>query len=294
MSPSRLLLAAALLFTACASPAPEGLTSPTTKAAALVRFTEELEVLAPVLEPAAGMSPVAYFVSKPAAGEQNSLSAAAHLLRQSPDLLNELASLYLGCFQPFGPHKADTAAQRTKLRALLRTRPDLDLGWVWLASTQKNPAQALTALSRAIALNQQVGYYYRQRALLYVLQDNYAAAVQDCQKALPLYQDRSGVYQELADIYALQHDDQHFSQTSEVRLAGLRHALTRLQRYPQAKGFQQDSIRRLRELLGYGHLTKALYFLETRHQPTVGCADLAKAAAYGVEEAPALQRQYCR
>lgn len=236
---------------------------------------------------------VSYFVFEPATGEENPIDQATQLLSKSPDLLNKMVEV-----NPFDPmtisSKTDRLAQLEQLRLLLQNHPNLDLGWVWLASSQKDYAQAAASLSKAIALNDQIGYYFRQRALLYSLLEKYPAAVLDYQQALKLYHDRTKVYGELADTYAMMEDDQRFAETSDLRLTELQSQLARIEKTSQRDWMQQDSIRRLREEIGYGYLSKALHFIERRNQPAMGCIDLAKAVTYGVEEAPALLKKHCQ
>lgn len=287
------LLLAVLLFSACSSPAPVTLTSPTTKEAALVRMTEQLTVLYPVVKQTVTNAPISYFVDKPEANKANPLEEATQALRESPDALSKLAEI-----TPFDPlslsSKTDKAAQLAQLQSLLKTHPNLDLGWVWLASSQKDYAQAATSLSKAIELNGQVGYYFRRRAFMYVLLHKYPEAVRDGQKAVELYHNRTEAYKDLADTYAIMQDDQHYAETSDLYLAELRDSLSRIEKNSNHDFWQQESVCRLREEIGYGYLTKALHFIERRNKPAVGCIDLAKAAAYGVEEAPDLQQKYCR
>lgn len=287
------LLLAVLLFSACSSPTPVTFTSPTTKEAALVRMTEQLTALYPVVKQTVANTPIRYFVDKPEANKVDPLEEATQALRESPDALNELAET-----TPFDPlsigSKTDKAAQLAQLQSLLKNHPNLDLGWVWLASSQKDYAQAVTSLSKAIELNGHVGYYFRRRALMYVLLHKYPEAARDGRKAVELYYDRTGIYKELANTYLIMQDDQHYEETSTLYLTELEVALSRIKKTSKPDWLQQETARRLREEIGYGYLSKALYFIERRNKPTIGCADLAKAAAHGVEEAPNLQRKYCR
>lgn len=289
------LLGLALLLLACSSP--PALTPPTTKATALVRLTEELAILTPLVVADSASRPRRYYTFTPAPADSAfSPAVAAQLLREAPDALNQLAETPF--ISSLITSRAQKAALAARLQALLQRQPGLDLGWVWLAALQTDSTQAVAALSRAIALNGQVGAYYRQRASCYQLQGNYQAAAQDFRRALPRYANRWQVYQDLADTYILLHDDQQYSATWNLRQAGMRQALRRLEQRTGPALMQdimhQDSVRRLREEIAYGYLAKALYFIEQRHQPAMGCPDLARAAAAGVEEAPALQRQYCR
>jgi tetratricopeptide (TPR) repeat protein len=287
------LLLAVLLFSACSSPAPVTFTSPTTKEAALVRMTEQLTVLYPVVKQTVTNAPISYFVDKPEANKANPLEEATQALRESPDALNKLAEI-----TPFDPlslgSKTDKAAQLAQLQSLLKSHPNLDLGWVWLASSQKDHAQAAASLSKAIVLNGQIGYYFRRRALMYVLLHKYPEAVRDGRKAVELYHDRTELYKELADIYAIMQDDLGYEETSNLYLNELQSTLSRIEKISNPDWWQLETARRLREELGYGYLSKALHFIERRNKPTVGCADLAKAAAYGVDEVPDLQQKYCR
>ncbi|UOQ70764.1 tetratricopeptide repeat protein [Hymenobacter cellulosilyticus] len=282
----------ALLFSACSSPSPS--TTPITKEAALVRITEQLAALSPVLKQTLEHSPVRrfHYVDKSEVSEAKPLEEAALTLSESPDLLNTLTETTLIAVSTGST--PDKAIRIDQLKALLQTHPNLDLGWLWLSSLQQDYTQAEASLSKAIALNGQVGYYYRRRALLYSLLKNYSAAERDSQQALKLYHDRTKVYSELADTYAMMEDDQRFAETSDLRLAELQSQLARIEKTNQRDWMQQDSIRRLREEIGYGHLSKAMHFIERRNQPAIGCVDLAKAATYGVEEATALQKRYCR
>ncbi|UOG77032.1 hypothetical protein MTX78_10610 [Hymenobacter tibetensis] len=286
-------LLAVLLFSACSSPAPLTLTAPTTKETALVRLTEQLTILGPVLKQTLERSPIRFFVDKPKASKLDPLEEATQALRKSPDALNELAEI-----TPFDPmamsSQADREFQLAQLKSLLQAHPDLDFGWVWLASSQKDYVQAAASLSKAIALNDQVGFYFRRRALMYVLLHKYPEAVRDSQKAVELYHDRTKVYHELANTYLIMQDDQHYAETSDLYLAELQKSLSIIEKTSNLNGFQQESIRRLREEIGYGYLAKAMHFIERRNKPAIGCIDLAKATMYGVEEAPDLQQKYCR
>ncbi|RPD45649.1 hypothetical protein DNI29_15930 [Hymenobacter sediminis] len=282
----------ALLFSACSSPSPSA--PPTTKEAALVRLTEQLTVLSPVIEQTLENSPVRriYYIDKPEVSEAQPLEEAIQMLRESPDLSNTLTETTLIAVS--AGSKPERAVRTEQLKVLLQTHPNVDLGWLCLSSLQTDYAQAAASLSKAIVLNGQVGYYYRRRAQLYSLLKNYSAAVRDYQQALKLYHDRAKVYGELADTYAMMEDDQRFAETSDLRLTELQSQLAKIEKISQRDWMQQDSIRRLREEIGYGYLSKALHFIERRNQPAVGCIDLAKAVSYGVEEAPALLKKYCR
>jgi tetratricopeptide (TPR) repeat protein len=288
------LLFAALLFSTCSSPPPLVLTKPTSKEAALVRLDEELAVLSPILLTQVSGGPhVSYFVFEPAANKTNHLAQATQRIRKAPDALNDL----LADIHPFNPKpfgKFDTTAQRAQLKALLDTYPDLDMGWVWLASTQQDHLQAVSYLNKAIALNTQVGYYYRQRAFLYVALKNYSAAESDYHRALKLYHEHSDVYEDLANMYAEMQDDRLYAQTCDLRLSEMQKHLARVEKFGQSKEGRPDSLYQLRELIGYGHLTKALHFIERRNNPAIGCIDLAKAVSYDVEEASDLQKKYCK
>ncbi|HET9505903.1 MAG TPA: hypothetical protein VFO93_20320 [Hymenobacter sp.] len=281
-----------LLLAGCAK-APV-LTPPTTQATALIRLTEEFTILAPLVKAeSASYPPRRYFVLPPApatASEIYSLAEAQKLLRESPDLLNQIAEIPF--FSPLASGQ-QRALSANRLQVLLHKRPDLDLGWLWLAALQKDSAQALASVSRALALNGQVGTYYRRRASLYSAQGNYLAAARDLRRALPLYRLRWQVYSELADTYMLLRDDQQYATIWNQRQTEMLQALRHLKRRAGHDIFSQDSVRRLQEDIAYGYLFKALYFIEQRHLPALGCPDLAQAAAAGVAEAPALQRQYC-
>lgn len=287
------LLALALLLPGCGrAPA---LTPPITQAAALVRLGEELAILAPLVTADSATQPLRrYYTFPPApadsAGPTYSLAEAKQLLHDAPDVLNQVADTPF-----FGPITTpqQRAARQARLQALLAKQPALDLGWAWLAALQKDPAPAIAYLSKALALNNQVGTYYLRRAGLYQQQGDYRAAARDLRRALPLCHPRWRVYGELANVYLLLHDDQQYTATWGQRQTEMRQALGHLERRPSHDLFWQDSVRRLRDEIAYGYLAKALYFIERRHQPALGCPDLARAAAAGATEALALQRQYC-
>ncbi|MBO3269583.1 hypothetical protein [Hymenobacter defluvii] len=287
------LLFFVVFLSACSSPTPLTLIDPTTKAAALVRVTDELTVLAPIITQESSPFNTVYYVAddnKRAATSQERLQEATELLEESPDLINKMV-------EDFSPNmlssKKAKLKKKTQLQSWLQTHPNLDLGWAWLAGLQEDQDQAITSLSKAIALNGQVGYYYSQRALRYFLQGNYSAAIDDDKKALTLYHNRSAVYKELADTYAMMQDDNHFTETSDLRIAEMRQALNGLRKSTSHELERIDSLR-LREEIGYAYLTKALYFIENRKQPALGCKDLSKAIAYNVAEAAELQRKHCR
>jgi tetratricopeptide (TPR) repeat protein len=288
-----LLLALALLLLGCDKAPP--LTPPTTQAAALVRLSEELAILAPlVAADSDSQPPRRYYVLPPAQAASStptySLAEAQQLLRASPDMLNQVADLpFLGSLT--SPRQK--AAWLKRLQTLLGKQPELDLGWLWLAALQKDSPQAVTSLSKALALNRQVGAYYRRRASLYQARGNYPAAAHDLRRALPLYHQRWQVQGELANLYMLLRDDRQYTASWNQRQAEMSQALRRLGRRAGHDIFLQDSVRRLHDEIAYGYLAKALYFIEQRHQPALGCPALAQATAAGVAEAPALQRQYC-
>lgn len=286
-----LLLALALLPLGCAKV--PVLTTAATPSAALVRLNEELAILAPLVAADSASQPLRrYYTFSPAPADKPfSLPDAKQLLREAPDILNQTAELP---FLSSLTSKPQQAAQINRLRALLHSQPNLDLGWLWLAAAQKDSVQqAIASLSRALALNQQVGTYYRQRAKCYQQQGQYLAAAQDLRRALPLYHTRWQVYLELADTYAQLHNDQQYTAIWDQRQAEMSQALRSLEHRTKPDIFSQDSARRLREEIAYGYLAKALYFIDQRHQPALGCSVLAQAAAAGVAEAPELQRQYC-
>jgi tetratricopeptide (TPR) repeat protein len=258
-----------------------------------VRLSEELAILTPLVKADSMSQPLRrYYTFSPApTNKPFSLTDARQLLRESPDILNQTAELP---FLSSLTSKTQQAARINRLRTLLHNQPNLDLGWLWLAAAQKDSSQqAIASLSRALALNQQVGTYYRQRAKCYQQQGQYLAAAQDLRHALPLYHTRWEVYLELANTYAQLHNDQQYSAIWDQRQAEMSQALRSLEHRAGPDIFLQDSVRRLREEIAYGYLAKTLYFIEQRHLPALGCPALAQAAAAGVAEAPELQQQYC-
>ena len=68
---------------------------------------------------------------------------------------------------------------------MLRQRPDL--AWYWLAEVEQTDSAAVIDLSRAIALNPQVGEYYQQRCLHYESLRDYTAGIADLQRAVPFF-----------------------------------------------------------------------------------------------------------
>ena len=282
------LLTAVLLFSTCSSP----MTNPTTKEASLIRVTEQLTLLSPIIEQASASTPVHvhYFVDKPETSRAQALKEATQILRESPDLVNELTETSLNMLT-IGS-KTDKAARIDQLKSALNTHPDLDLGWLWLASSQKDYAQAVTSISKAIALNDQVGFYYRRRALLHSLLHNYSSAVRDYQEALKLYADQTKIYEELTNSYAMMGDDQLFIETSDLYLISLRNKLSQVEKSRYAMG--QESIKILREQIGYGHLNKAMYLISKQSNSPIICIDLAKAISYDVNDAISLQKKYCK
>lgn len=225
------LMIAVLLFSTCSSP----MTTPTTKEASLVRVTEQLTLLSPITKQASANTPVHYFVDKPETSGAKALKEATHILRESPDITNNLTEETLD-WLTIGS-QADKAARIIQLKSLLQTHPELDLGWLWLASSQRDYAQAVASISKAIALNGQVGFYYRRRALLYSLLHNYSSAVYDYQEALKLYNDQTKIYEELANTYAMMEDDKRFAETSDLYLVSLCNKLSKAEksRYEMGK-----------------------------------------------------------
>jgi tetratricopeptide (TPR) repeat protein len=258
----------------------------------LRQFGELGSELLPLVEQGATQPPMMrFYVGPDSAGGRpaDQLAQYRRLVRESPDIGNEMAALLQGQLLPSLLAKPDPEP----LMRVLRQYPDSDLAWYLLAGLQVQQgeeAAALASLDRAIELNDQVGIYYRQRALLRSAAKQPQAALADMQRALALYTAKPAVSRELADLYGELGDDRAVVRIWDGLIGDMHRTLTQVEQQRPLHRLRRDS---LRQELTKAYIDKAMYFIY-KGDTARGCPVLRQAAALGLDYIDEVQREYCR